>query len=244
MFCQGSWYSYILKYFWSYVELTRTQLQYIWSSLLLLCAHFIPVFLKTVPLLTSPRPYMSSSTLQFITFFTLVLFWTSYSAICIQIIFYDAETHFCNFSVFCHLSSRFFLCLCGWTYTRVCISVLIYVLHLSLFFKDNILEIILMRNIFSILTRLGCFLRFTLTHVKRKYYFFPRSIFCFKCAFIQAYRAYSCIGRKTGQGKAILNGANIMEELVVVFCEMWRENWRKQEYNMSERSEYIAAAVV
>ena len=35
-----------------------------------------------------------------------------------------------------------------------------------------------------------------------------------------------------------------MDELVVVFCEMWRENWRKQEYNMSGRREYIAAAVV
>ena len=112
-----------------------------------------------------------------------------------------------------------------------------------LFFKDNILEIILMQNIFSILNRLGCFLRFT-SDTREKEILLFLSIFCFKSAFIQAYRACSGIGRKTRQGKAILNGANIMYELVVVFCEMWRENWRKQEYNMSGRREYMATAVV
>jgi hypothetical protein len=85
-----------VKYFWSYVELTRTQFQYIWSSLLLLCARFISFFLKNVPLLTSPRSYTSSSTPVFIIFFTIVLFWKSYSAIWVQIIFCDVETHFCN----------------------------------------------------------------------------------------------------------------------------------------------------
>jgi hypothetical protein len=69
-------------------------------------------------------------------------------------------------------------------------------------------------------------------------------MFYYKSRFIQAYRTYSCIGRKIRQGKAILNRANIMDELVVVFCEMWRENWRKQEYNMSGGREYIAVAVV
>jgi len=85
-----------IKIFLKLCWIRKNSISVLWSSLLLLCAHFISVFLKSVTLLTSPRSYVSSSTLLFI-FLTVVLFWTSYSAIWFQIIFYEAQNHFCNF---------------------------------------------------------------------------------------------------------------------------------------------------